>query len=109
MILYVCKIQEIGVMFMFRKGSNIAKDIDMQYKKEQRYKQRQFEIQYCEKSACNIVHDIEGKLKCSEFVKIPNCEMVEMGLCLGCTGLVENDWNGKENCETYKKLKMEGQ
>ena len=115
MILCVCKIHEIGVMFMFIKGSNIAKDIDMQFRKEQRYKQRQFEKQFCEKcknqytSVCNIVHDIEGKLKCSEFVKMPSCEMVEKGLCVGCTGLAEKDWNGKENCEMYKKLKTEGQ
>lgn len=33
------------------------------------------------------------------------CEMVEKGLCLGCTGLAEKDWAGKYKCSHYYLLK----
>lgn len=31
------------------------------------------------------------------------CSVFSRGFCLGCTGLVEKDWCGAEQCETYKK------
>ena len=34
-----------------------------------------------------------------------NCEMVFKNRCLGCQGLSEADWLGKEYCGTYKELK----
>lgn len=34
-----------------------------------------------------------------------NCEMVEKGLCLGCVGLAEKDWQGKYKCKYYQELK----
>lgn len=33
------------------------------------------------------------------------CEMIEKGLCLGCTGLAEKDWVGKYKCSNYYMLK----
>lgn len=80
-------------------GSNIAKEIDLQYKREQRYRQLQFEKKYCNKcknfntNLCNITIDINRNLKCVNFIKVEDgCEMVEKGLCLGCVGLSEKDW-----------------
>lgn len=32
------------------------------------------------------------------------CEMIQKNLCLGCTGLAEDDWIGKEQCKTYQEL-----
>ena len=32
------------------------------------------------------------------------CEMVQKNLCLGCTGLAEDDWIGKEQCKEYQRL-----
>lgn len=60
---------------MLIKGSNIAKQIDIDFRKEQKYKQKQFIKKYCENcknkftNYCNITTDIKGKLKCSEYIK----------------------------------------
>lgn len=35
-----------------------------------------------------------------------NCEMIELNLCLGCTGLAEKDWQGKYKCKYYQQLKQ---
>jgi len=32
-----------------------------------------------------------------------NCELVNLNLCTGCTGLAEKDWIGKEKCSYYQK------
>lgn len=35
-----------------------------------------------------------------------NCELIELGICLGCTrSLAEPDWIGKEHCKYYKQIK----
>lgn len=34
-----------------------------------------------------------------------DCELVKLNLCLGCVGLAEKDWCGKEQCEKYKRFK----
>lgn len=31
------------------------------------------------------------------------CKIFKNGLCLGCTGLAEQNWIGAEQCEIYKK------
>lgn len=87
---------------MFIKGSNIAKDIDIQYRKEKKYKLREFEKKFCNNcknqttDLCSIVYDINRNFKCSEYVKTEEkCEMVNKGLCLGCVGLSEKDWERK--------------
>lgn len=32
------------------------------------------------------------------------CSVFNKGLCLGCTGLAEQEWTGAEQCSIYKKL-----
>ncbi len=58
------------------KGSNIAKQIDMDFRKQMRYKENQYIKTHCYKcknknsNLCNISININGNLRCVEFVEI---------------------------------------
>lgn len=58
------------------KGSNIAKQIDMEFKKQMRYKENQYIKTHCYKcknknsSVCCIRLTIDNKVNCIEFEEI---------------------------------------
>jgi len=33
-----------------------------------------------------------------------DCEMIRLNLCMGCVGLAEKNWVGKQQCEYYKEI-----